>query len=52
MDFGLSRAEAEIAAVGDSRNPANGKGSRNDLGEVFEPVGRGGYRDVLKTKRR
>jgi hypothetical protein len=44
--FGLSAAEAALAARGDSRNPANGtQSSAHLLSDLSEPIGRGGYRE-------
>jgi hypothetical protein len=40
MAFGLSRTEAEIATNGPVENHAT---TRDDLGEMFEPIGRGGF---------
>jgi hypothetical protein len=45
MALGLTRAEAEIAADGGATNPANGTNNARDIGEILEPIGRGGYRE-------
>ena len=43
MALGLTREEAAIAAGLDrADNLAN---THSDLGEIFEPIGRGGYRE-------
>lgn len=42
MVLGLTRAEAEIATSGPGETTQT---ARNDLGEIFEPVGRGGYQE-------
>ena len=42
--FGLTPEEAEIAANGPGALRTSDT-SRDELGEIFEPIGRGGYRE-------